>query len=255
MASFRARSSGPLGSSLGHSISRPAATNATAAQLKGCAADSGLEKQKTGASDPSRPWLVAKPGLCVEGKCTTPTCVAYGRTVIHNAGYSSVDLVKDKGQCPCCHNNIMTTTAGFNRCEWKFSGIKQDTPQSAAEAVEMDAWQLVADDGSYERFKDDPNDKTIWTKLVITARKPPSKRKRDEPTAEAKPSDGSLGPGSVECSICCGDRMSRFVPTAINTPCGHCFHRACLKPWLKKHKTCPTCRRDISCLSAELMRQ
>ena len=32
----------------------------------------------------------------------------------------------------------------------------------------------------------------------------------------------------VECSICCGPPMSRFTKGAINTPCGHCFHRQCL---------------------------
>jgi hypothetical protein len=57
----------------------------------------------------------------------------------------------------------------------------------------------------------------------------------------------------VECSICCGPPMSRFTKGAINTPCGHCFHRQCLQPWLAQGKeACPTCRGDISCLAQML---
>lgn len=48
--------------------------------------------------------------------------------------------------------------------------------------------------------------------------------------------------------------VARFDPKAINTPCGHCFHRECLKPWVTSSKTCPTCRRDISCLATELQK-
>ena len=37
-----------------------------------------------------------------------------------------------------------------------------------------------------------------------------------------------------ECSIC-------LEP--YNLPCGHTYHKECIDEWLKKHNTCPGCRR------------
>lgn len=31
----------------------------------------------------------------------------------------------------------------------------------------------------------------------------------------------------------------------IKLPCGHMYHTECLKPWLDKHNTCPTCRHEL----------
>ena len=42
------------------------------------------------------------------------------------------------------------------------------------------------------------------------------------------------------CSICTFD-----IKDGISTPCGHCFHRFCLKTWMYDHETCPYCRQVI----------
>lgn len=28
--------------------------------------------------------------------------------------------------------------------------------------------------------------------------------------------------------------------------CQHIFHRPCIEPWLKKHNTCPICRKEVN---------
>lgn len=42
------------------------------------------------------------------------------------------------------------------------------------------------------------------------------------------------------CAVCL-DPMTG----ALQLPCGHTFHAACIKPWLQSHTTCPTCRFDL----------
>lgn len=49
---------------------------------------------------------------------------------------------------------------------------------------------------------------------------------------------------NTDCTIC----TEMFQPTdpVIFTPCGHIFHRDCIKPWLCNESTkCPSCRKEI----------
>ena len=44
-----------------------------------------------------------------------------------------------------------------------------------------------------------------------------------------------------DCSIChdqCDESQSVMKPSG----CDHCFHAACLTPWIQDHSTCPSCR-------------
>ncbi|KAL4464074.1 hypothetical protein ABPG74_006011 [Tetrahymena malaccensis] len=52
-----------------------------------------------------------------------------------------------------------------------------------------------------------------------------------------------IGNTSQTCSIC----YNGFEKDEIikKLPCKHIFHLSCIKPWLKKQKTCPNCRDDI----------
>jgi len=44
------------------------------------------------------------------------------------------------------------------------------------------------------------------------------------------------------CIIC---REEMVAPSAKKLPCGHIFHRNCLRSWFQRQQTCPTCRLDV----------
>ncbi len=52
-----------------------------------------------------------------------------------------------------------------------------------------------------------------------------------------------MGKSNKECSIC----VNSFIKSEIiyQLPCGHIFHKNCLKPWLGHSKQCPNCRFDV----------
>lgn len=45
-----------------------------------------------------------------------------------------------------------------------------------------------------------------------------------------------------ECVVC--QDTLRVGDTMIELPCNplHCFHPACIRPWLRRRRTCPSCR-------------
>ncbi|KAJ1634550.1 hypothetical protein T492DRAFT_578378, partial [Pavlovales sp. CCMP2436] len=52
------------------------------------------------------------------------------------------------------------------------------------------------------------------------------------------------GEPDTQCAICLDD----FQPNqaARRMPCAHVFHASCLRPWLDRHHTCPTCRYELA---------
>merc|ERR1712098_523110 len=45
------------------------------------------------------------------------------------------------------------------------------------------------------------------------------------------------------CSVCWEDfTRDEWVK---ELECGHCFHAACIDPWLEPHGTCPVCRKEL----------
>ncbi|KAJ1256670.1 hypothetical protein BS78_K334200 [Paspalum vaginatum] len=43
------------------------------------------------------------------------------------------------------------------------------------------------------------------------------------------------------CSVCLSE-LADGETVWVLTGCMHCFHAACVDPWLRQHATCPTCR-------------
>lgn len=212
-------------------------------------ADSGLQKLPWSTKSAPK-WRTASRGLCIEGICDNSMCQAHKQRVICSAGFTTLDLVKDtyRFKCPSCRHMFEPTIVAFNNCEWKVSGTKRAHADAAPEAVDQQEWQVAGN--CYERFKDDPTDQTVWSSLIISTRK---QEPSHAPQPAALPPALLSSSNMTECSICCGPPMSRFGLDAINTPCGHFFHRQCLQPWVVHGKAdCPTCRRDISCLAQEL---
>lgn len=238
-------------------------------------------------------WRTVSRGLCVEGVCNNPACEAKGHVVICSLGFTTLDMVAPhgRGKCPCCSNVFAPIKVAFNNCEWTLEGVRMERPGARAEAVPRLEWETVGN--TYAHFKPDPTDQMIWLRLSITKRKPGTveapapappqpvitsnealaqlanhlqppgpvtdlnaSRCLPGPLVLPAPQPPSTGSNQVVCSICCGEPFSRFGATAINTPCGHCYHRACLKPWVQRGRgDRPTCRRDISCLTPELLLQ
>merc|ERR1719232_1033053 len=44
------------------------------------------------------------------------------------------------------------------------------------------------------------------------------------------------------CIIC---REEMTASSTKKLPCGHIFHRNCLRSWFQRQQTCPTCRLDV----------
>ena len=45
------------------------------------------------------------------------------------------------------------------------------------------------------------------------------------------------------CSICLDDLLTE--EGVVEVKCGHIFHAACIKDWMRKDKSCPNCKMDI----------
>ncbi|EFJ26815.1 hypothetical protein SELMODRAFT_39284, partial [Selaginella moellendorffii] len=53
----------------------------------------------------------------------------------------------------------------------------------------------------------------------------------------------SSSSSSEACAICLGELDDRV---RVLPKCSHAFHAECVDMWLFSHKTCPTCRSDLS---------
>merc|ERR1712196_264281 len=60
---------------------------------------------------------------------------------------------------------------------------------------------------------------------------------------QASKGAGDTKDASDPCPIC----YEPFVSTAVTTklPCGHRYHNQCIKKWLGKKNSCPTCRSSL----------
>ncbi|EFJ05379.1 hypothetical protein SELMODRAFT_137241 [Selaginella moellendorffii] len=62
----------------------------------------------------------------------------------------------------------------------------------------------------------------------------------------------SSSSSSEACAICLGELDDRV---RVLPKCSHAFHAECVDMWLFSHKTCPTCRSDLSSLEQQQQQQ
>ena len=179
-------------------------------------------------------WRIAKPGLCLEGRCSNSSCKAFNNMVIMNIGLPIVYQLGMIGQkptnCPICNQYVKPITCGFNNCEWRYIGLKET--KNGIERVESD-WQKVPDE--YHRFNDDENSLVSWSSLVIETR-----FKQDDYHAmkNISSSESSLTNDEI-CAICLLE--IEFSKQYVSS-CKHMFHNSCISGWINIKSDCPLCR-------------
>ncbi|KAF9419683.1 hypothetical protein BGZ76_004222 [Entomortierella beljakovae] len=141
-------------------------------------------------------------GTNIECKCE---CTKYD--VLCGKGYGLIELSESKFCCPnCCRSDrIVPITVGFNRCKYRFHGIKTTGEQYSSD------WKTVSAEDAYQHF--DPSQKATWRRLIIES---------------AKINDCD------DCAICL-ESMKSDVKKQV---CGHRFHSVCYSQW---NSTCPSC--------------
>lgn len=171
-------------------------------------------------------WLIAEPGLCIEGCCHNPSCAAYCETVVCNQGMGTFDLLVDAGHvtCPICNEHVKPQTCAFNNCQWRYSGIKARSPSRLLRSLD---WASAGD--QYELFSGEAVSRVKWHRLLISTR-----QQQPEET------------GSAECGICQGRVGDSQADPQMTTRCGHKYHISCIEAWKKMGKgSCPKCMRSL----------
>ena len=142
-------------------------------------------------------WRKAKPGLCLEGKCTNKKCKAYKCPVIMNLGYREFDFINESNMCMCplCNEAVEATICAFNNCLWKIIARKYITHKHP-EKIETE-WKEVGDE--YHRFSPEKHGMANFLDLIILC----------------KPEDHPI-------CFACGQIIEQDeLQTA---PCGHSYH-------------------------------
>lgn len=75
-----------------------------------------------------------------------------------------------------------------------------------------------------------PNSKFIFSLLVFKMFRYPARR---------------VTPADNHCSICKVSNRNLVPSHFVITPCRHEFHSDCLEAWMRIHRTCPLCRRNL----------
>lgn len=212
------------------------------------------------------PWRIVAKGLNLEGKCTNKACVA-GRArsrVVCRKGYTAVNLVTERAQCPICKETVQVKTCSFTDCVWMYEGRKPErampspwrvhslvancfTGSRKADddddypAVEKRSRDIVSPwfkaSTKYEYFAQTKN-MVQWENLLVVAKKVPT---------VAKDGPNTAVPTDEPCSICFQKfAASKDRATTHTTSCGHIFHADCVEAWLScSGKACPICRADL----------
>ena len=116
-------------------------------------------------------WRSASPGICLEGNCIKQSCPAFNQKVIINIGLRRFDLLVDTNastcKCPECGQYVEPISCAFNRCMWRWYGIKSPSP--GLPPVEVAAeWKHAGN--AYHYFDESVSGKVTWRQLVLEAK-------------------------------------------------------------------------------------
>jgi hypothetical protein len=92
--------------------------------------EAGLKRRPWNPPVPK--WRIAGRGLNLEGRCTNSDCEAHEQMVIMQLSFRVFDVLLDSNaqttRCPCCKTFVQPLTCAFSNCEWKWTGLKGQTP-------------------------------------------------------------------------------------------------------------------------------
>jgi hypothetical protein len=129
---------------------------------------SALQRLTWSATAPN--WRIARPGICLEGKCNNRNCEAYEDLVVINLGIRRFDFLGENNEailkCPACFEYVGPTTCAFNNCYWRYEGRIQDDINTPPKSVLAD-WKHA--DNAYHRFNESVSGTVQWLKLIIEA--------------------------------------------------------------------------------------
>jgi hypothetical protein len=88
----------------------------------------------------------------------------------------------------------------------------------------------------------------LQTNVTVHPPAPPAPPVRDDQFVSQEPppayveNEDAFEP--IYCGVCQRQIMERDAQ--MTTPCAHCFHFQCLRPWMVHHATCPLCRANMN---------
>jgi hypothetical protein len=126
--------------------------------------DQAITRNEWSAEAPR--WRRARPGMCVEGLCTNPACVANNQMVVIPLGYRTFNLITDRvgvTKCPLCKQFVRINTCAFSNCWWKYHGVQE--PENGPPQSYSCDWKRA--DDAYHRFNEANGDIVSWSELVF----------------------------------------------------------------------------------------
>lgn len=115
-------------------------------------------------------WRIARPGICLEGKCPNEACAAHAQLVVVNIGIKTFHILNEMHKlsiCPECSAYVEPLTCAFNNCVWRWKGLMQSASDIEPKEVSMD-WKYA--DNAYHRFDENINGTVVWLQLVLDAK-------------------------------------------------------------------------------------
>ncbi|KAJ3010635.1 hypothetical protein HKX48_007303 [Thoreauomyces humboldtii] len=117
-------------------------------------------------------WMIAEPGLTLEGICNNRACAAYRQMVIINLGYEEYSPIDnlEKSKCPQCGHFVESKDCALNNCQYRFVGMKI-TDQVRRDIVRATSpWKAARWEDAYQAFRRSHMGIAQWERLVLQTR-------------------------------------------------------------------------------------